>query len=485
MANNYYNFLVSFVPGTKVRSDDMNNELSGVAGGFDLLPTDPTSINKGTTYLGTESGTANALVVARVNSQVAYNNGDHVGFFATNANTTNTTLNVDAIGIVALVGPDGNALIADDITAGIYYEAVFDTSNNRWQLIVPLAGTLTQADLRVDWAEEWAIQPEDTPVTVAAGGDGATTFSALHWAAKSDASATASAGSAASAANSFDEFDDRYLGSKTSDPTLDNDGNALLTGALYWNETNDVMRAYTGTVWESVGSSSANITLYTSGAAQTVFTGADDNATVLDYQVGFLQVYLNGILLEDTEDYTADDGSTITLIVAANSGDILQGFGFGTFDVADGKSTQIVKTSDETKNSDTSYAQDGELILSGLAASSEYIVEGQLIVTTSATPDFKFRLGGNGTFVAAGGTYNASLWSANDGGDTIDNNLAFEILTGTPVTTDGATSLFIINFRGTIETNTATSIELQWAQNVSDAADTIVHLDSHIRALKV
>jgi hypothetical protein len=36
----------------------------------------------------------------------------------------------------------------------------------------------------VGYAEEWAIKAEDSPVSVAAGGDGSTTFSALHWAAK-------------------------------------------------------------------------------------------------------------------------------------------------------------------------------------------------------------------------------------------------------------------------------------------------------------
>jgi len=48
-------------------------------------------------------------------------------------------------------------------------------------------------------------------------------------------SATAAAASATDAANTYDAFDDRYLGSKSSAPTVDNDGNALLTGALYWN----------------------------------------------------------------------------------------------------------------------------------------------------------------------------------------------------------------------------------------------------------
>ena len=47
----------------------------------------------------------------------------------------------------------------------------------------------------------------------------------------------------------FDSFDDRYLGAKTADPSVDNDGNALVGGALYYNTTDEVMKVYTGSVW--------------------------------------------------------------------------------------------------------------------------------------------------------------------------------------------------------------------------------------------
>ena len=49
----------------------------------------------------------------------------------------------------------------------------------------------------------------------------------------------------------YDDYDARYLGSKASDPTLDNDGNPLLTGATYWNTTNDLLMFYNGAAWES------------------------------------------------------------------------------------------------------------------------------------------------------------------------------------------------------------------------------------------
>lgn len=57
-------------------------------------------------------------------------------------------------------------------------------------------------------------------------------------------SASSASTSASNAAASYDQFDDRYLGSKASDPTLDNDGNALIDGALYFDTTNNVMKVY-------------------------------------------------------------------------------------------------------------------------------------------------------------------------------------------------------------------------------------------------
>ena len=47
----------------------------------------------------------------------------------------------------------------------------------------------------------------------------------------------------------FDDFDDRYLGPKAADPTLDNDGDPLEAGALYFNTVEEFMKVYTGTVW--------------------------------------------------------------------------------------------------------------------------------------------------------------------------------------------------------------------------------------------
>lgn len=71
------------------------------------------------------------------------------------------------------------------------------------------------------------------------------------------AASAVSAGNAQTAAEAardatltaYDNFDDRYLGSKTSNPTVDNDGNALLAGSLYFNSVSGAMQVYTGSAW--------------------------------------------------------------------------------------------------------------------------------------------------------------------------------------------------------------------------------------------
>jgi hypothetical protein len=83
------------------------------------------------------------------------------------------------------------------------------------------------------------------------------------------ATATADAEAAQAAAESardatlaaYDSFDDRYLGAKASDPSVDNDGNALVAGALYFNSVDEVMKLYTGSAWTAAYVSGAGTLL--------------------------------------------------------------------------------------------------------------------------------------------------------------------------------------------------------------------------------
>ena len=181
-----------------------------------------------------------------------------------------------------------------------------------------------------------------TGLDVTAAGTSATNAATSASAAASDA--TAAAASAASAANSYDLFDDRYLGSKTgyataqTGPALDNDGNALVAGTLFFSADANEMRVYDGAGWiaaSSAGSASLINYHYTATAAQTTFSGSDDNSNTLSYTVGNLIVTRNGVVLEDGTDYTATNGTSIVLTVAAAAGDEINVVAFKSFTTAD------------------------------------------------------------------------------------------------------------------------------------------------------
>jgi hypothetical protein len=149
-------------------------------------------------------------------------------------------------------------------------------------------------------------------------------------------SASSALTSATTAATSYDEFDDRYLGAKASPPTVDNDGNALLTGALYWNTGVNKMYVWSGSAWTEISSSADIIAYkYTVAGGATSVSGADDNGLTLTYSVGKEQVYINGVLQVRGSDYTATTGSSITGISAMIASDIVTVLAFTSFSVSD------------------------------------------------------------------------------------------------------------------------------------------------------
>jgi len=186
----------------------------------------------------------------------------------------------------------------------------------------------------------------EAPSTAASNSATAAATSATNAASSatnSASSATASANSAAAsltsannAAASYDSFDDRYLGAKASDPTVDNDGDALVTGAIYFDSTNDVMKVYNGTDWQNASSSIEGIKtdfIYTATANQTVFSGSDNNSNILAIdKAGLLSLFMNGIRLIQGTDYTVNvGGDSVTLTSGAAVSDVIEIQVFGNF----------------------------------------------------------------------------------------------------------------------------------------------------------
>ena len=89
-------------------------------------------------------------------------------------------------------------------------------------------------------------------------------------------SATNAATSETNAAASYDSFDDRYLGAKSSAPTVDNDGDALLTGALYWNSTLNQLYVWDGAAWdEAAFSVTGAVTSFNTRTGAVTLTSGD------------------------------------------------------------------------------------------------------------------------------------------------------------------------------------------------------------------
>lgn len=122
----------------------------------------------------------------------------------------------------------------------------------------------------------------------------------------------------------YDNFDDRYLGVKAVAPTVDNDGDVLTQGSLYFNSVDKNMYVWTGTVWRKFNELSVLREEIIATSGQTVFT-----LSTLTYTPGVngLFVYVDGVRQFDsafTEDsstqFTLSEGVPAGTVVLAESG---------------------------------------------------------------------------------------------------------------------------------------------------------------------
>jgi hypothetical protein len=142
-------------------------------------------------------------------------------------------------------------------------------------------------------------------------------------------SASAAAGSATAASDKYDEFDARYLGEKASDPSVDNQGGALVEGALYFNTTSDAMKVYDGAAWVSVAPVATSVTV----SQISDYTGTATELNYTDGVTSAIQTQLdskNALPILKGTSYTAAVGEfivasaggiTITLPATPSAGD--------------------------------------------------------------------------------------------------------------------------------------------------------------------
>ena len=162
-------------------------------------------------------------------------------------------------------------------------------------------------------------------------------------AAASQASAVASAASASNASGyavtavnalaatlaAYDSFDDRYLGAKASDPTLDNDGNALIGGTLYFNSVAGEMRIWTGSAWVAAYVSGTTFALKTANLSDLAsLPSARTNLGLGSAAVLTAGVSANSVVqLDGAGKLPAVDGSQLTGVSVFSAGMVIVYYG--------------------------------------------------------------------------------------------------------------------------------------------------------------
>ena len=201
--------------------------------------------------------------------------------------------------------------------------------------------------------------------------------------------------------------------------------------------------------------------VYTATNNQTSFSGSDDNSNTLSYTPLFLQVFLNGVLLDNGTDYTATNGTAVVLVNGASTSDLLQISTFvqiiGSADAVtdeftgDGSTTAFTLTADPDVEGNTMVFVDGVY-----QEKATYSISGTTL-TFSAAP-------ANGQSIEVNtGSRNVTVDDVS--GLTIEGNLVVEgnttlgnassdtiTVTGTPTFAETAT------FTGAIDANSTLNV---------------------------
>ncbi len=232
------------------------------------------SANSATASASSASASATSATASASSASAAATSASSAATSATSAATSATSAAASAASAAAAVAASFDA--KGDLLAGTG-AGTFD------QLGVGTNGYLLTADSATATGIKWAAAPVSLPSQTGNAGEFLTTDG-------TDASWAPVAGSLA----------------QPTEPTSPPDGQI-------WVDTDGTAPTTVVTRWSKAPT-----------AGTTTLTGTDDGTTVLAYTPGYEEVFLNGVLLSRTNDYTATTGTSVVLSAATVTGDIVE-----------------------------------------------------------------------------------------------------------------------------------------------------------------
>jgi hypothetical protein len=211
-----------------------------------------------------------------------------------------------------VVNSDNIDLATSGVTAGTYKSVTTDVYGRITAGTNPttlsgfgITDTYTSAQIDTLFGSTESAATSAAAAATSASNAATSATNASTSAGNASTSATAAAASATSAAASYDSFDDRYLGPKSSAPSVDNDGNALLTGALYWNTSTNNLFVWTGSTWTSAAFTSGGFLVNTNNLSDV--SSASTARTNLGLAIGTnVQAYnANTAVTNSAQTFTA------------------------------------------------------------------------------------------------------------------------------------------------------------------------------------
>ena len=277
--------------------------------------------------------------------------------------------------------------------------------------------------------------------------------------------------------NAINLIDSAYIAARTTTGT----DSATVSTIVTTTVDSAYVQARQSTV--SSGATTISTFNYEADSGQTTFSGADIDGASLTYTSGKLNVYLNGILLVDSNDYTATNGTSIVLNTAADSSDIVSVISYITQAVGTLDSVGVTNLIDSAYINARASSYDSDNFTGQLAAASTSdLSEGTNLYYTTARhdSDFDARLtAGTGVTVSSGqvsigqsvGTTDSVEFGNIDvsGNVIVGGNLQ---VTGTTTTVNSenlnVTDNMIYLNAGESAGSPTAAIDVGWAANIND-----------------